>query len=85
MCRAMIPGGIFQPFSLLANSQPDAYSRLVCKVNETEQLPSVICSNAMERYSLSQLEMTLIRFNLLAPFFKSLAKRQRKAEDLPEG
>ena len=42
MFKAMIPGGISQPCSLLANLQPDAYSRLACKVNENGQLPCVI-------------------------------------------
>lgn len=42
MCKTMMPGGISQPFSLLANLPPDANSRLACKVNETEQLSCVI-------------------------------------------
>ena len=42
MYKAIIPGGIFQPCSLLAHLQPDPYSRLACKVKENGQLPCVI-------------------------------------------
>lgn len=79
LCKLMIPEGVSQPLHYWRIHNQMLIADWLVTVMRPSRFPVSFCSDAMERESLCQLEMIVIKFYLFTPLKTTLEKKHRES------